>query len=586
MALTDGTDQPIDGFTTWSHVKVKDFREPEPVRTAADLLDIGYWSYSRQTGEFELSARGQSYFSLLAEERGTLAKIQSEAVQSDRFQALLDVPVGNEITGLLVRGWTEYSGSSRVVGTITPISGSLRPSESAPARVNDRVNLPLLVEAIESGPDSLLVLKAICSREGEVVDFEVVDCNSRGAQLLGTSRDQVSGRLIRHLVPPMVEDGTIKRYAEIMRTGQPVEDEIHVSPGGFKRLWIRQRIVPLREGVAIFAADVTDSRLADETADRARRMFERIAVTTPDALLLWDVDTRRILYHNRQLGILLRLASDVVHLDAVIARIDPEGAAKFRVHLEDLATSELNAVSELVVRGLEQDHPRHLLFRSSVFDRASNERPRMILTVLQDVSEQFEYRSELEARVRERDAARSELEQKNRQLVELNEQLSMMALTDATTGIKNRRAFQEKLDEEAERAQRYNNRLALVLIDIDRFKQYNDTHGHPAGDHALKGFAQVLVEVCRKSDTAARYGGEEFAIILPNTSSRDAGLLGDRIRAALANTVFGAQGLTASIGCAEFLPGPDAKERLVAAADEALYRSKNGGRDRVTVAGE
>jgi diguanylate cyclase (GGDEF)-like protein len=556
-------------------VPKRPYVEPEPVRTAADLLEIGFWSFSRSTQSFALSARGRELLDFDRMAPDELELIRREALFGERLHRIVEANPGQK---LLIHGWTEYPKSPRMVGTLIPIpENAILPEPESPTPEPH----PLLVEAMEHGPDSLLVLKAVRNELGEPVDFEVVEANSRGAQLLGCTREEAATRLIRQLMPSLEDDGTIQRYAEIMKLGESVESELHLTSGGFQRVWIKQRIVPLREGVAIFASDVTAPRIADETADRSRRMFERIAATTPDALMLWDVETRRLNYRNHQLAPLLDLGEEMAQLSTLQGRVDPEEAEALRKYLSELSVTGHNSVLELVVHA----GAKHLLLRSSVFDRKSDGRPRTILSTVQDVTEQFLYRTELEARVRERDIARAELESKNRELVQLNEKLSQMARTDVTTGIKNRLAYQEKLEEEAERAQRYNSRLALLIADIDRFKQYNDTYGHPAGDQALTGFAQVLVEVCRKSDTVARYGGEEFVIILPNTGAQEAGLLGERIRRALATTVFGAQGLTASIGCAEYLPGKEGKERMVSEADQALYQSKNNGRDQVTVFG-
>lgn len=169
----------------------------------------------------------------------------------------------------------------------------------------------------------------------------------------------------------------------------------------------------------------------------------------------------------------------------------------------------------------------------------------------------------------------------------LYRQVKSMAEHDGLTKIANRRRFEERLEEEAQRHSRYDQLLSLILLDLDHFKKINDTHGHQTGDAVLRGTAALLGESLRGSDLAARYGGEEFAVILPHTSREHAALLAERIRLRMAQRDFGeceeAVRLTVSAGVAALEPGMRAQE-LVSLADQALYLAKNGGRNRVVVA--
>lgn len=176
-------------------------------------------------------------------------------------------------------------------------------------------------------------------------------------------------------------------------------------------------------------------------------------------------------------------------------------------------------------------------------------------------------------------------------LREANERLSELSFTDALTGIPNRRRFDEALDAEWKRAIRFGHPLSLVLADIDFFKRYNDTLGHPAGDRCIVEVARVLTTNARRAgDLAARFGGEEFALLLPATGGADAALVAERTRAALEALAMphpdgAAPVVTASLGVATFVPESDGDpERLVATADAALYRAKREGRNRVVSA--
>ena len=165
-------------------------------------------------------------------------------------------------------------------------------------------------------------------------------------------------------------------------------------------------------------------------------------------------------------------------------------------------------------------------------------------------------------------------------LHELTEERSQM---DALTRLFNRRRLEEDLDVECKRCARYGRPLAFVMLDVDHFKAFNDSHGHPQADTALQEVAEVLSRCVRTTDTAYRYGGEEFCILLRETSAEDAMVLAERIRHRIEQRFASgaAEGLTASFGVAEFSAATPMPRALVEAADAAMYESKHAGRNRV-----
>lgn len=169
-------------------------------------------------------------------------------------------------------------------------------------------------------------------------------------------------------------------------------------------------------------------------------------------------------------------------------------------------------------------------------------------------------------------------------------ELAMLARTDALTGLNNRRRLDEILDQEWLRAKRKQSAFSLLFVDIDWFKAYNDTYGHPAGDSVLAIVAKCIGEnIRRPMDSAARYGGEEFVVVLPDTSLEGAAFIAENIRVAISELAIEHTGsevgyITASIGCATWEPERDLDlSALLHAADEALYSAKTTGRNRVAL---
>ncbi len=184
-------------------------------------------------------------------------------------------------------------------------------------------------------------------------------------------------------------------------------------------------------------------------------------------------------------------------------------------------------------------------------------------------------------------ALQDELRMKNKQMEDLLHKVNYMAITDALTGLYNRRRFHDVLTSEFERSKRYATPFSVVMLDIDHFKKVNDTFGHSIGDGVLREVSSILKGSIREIDTAARFGGEEFMVILPSTDKSNAMIVAERMRVAIERHRF--EGLdwsvTVSIGIAGM---PDAKadteDMLIRCADFALYRAKQGGRNRTVSA--
>ncbi|MBI1948777.1 MAG: diguanylate cyclase [Deltaproteobacteria bacterium] len=189
-----------------------------------------------------------------------------------------------------------------------------------------------------------------------------------------------------------------------------------------------------------------------------------------------------------------------------------------------------------------------------------------------------------------KEALEAEVARRTEELQRANERLEKVALTDPLTGLFNRRYLDQTLALEITRQRRAGRPFAVLMLDLDNFKHYNDKHGHPRGDELLRRLARILTEALRGSDVVARIGGEEFLVLLFDTAADAAVVTAEKLRAAVADHAFpfGEEQplgkVTISIGVAEWPTHGDHVDRVLEAADQALYASKAAGRNRIMLA--
>lgn len=450
-----------------------------------------------------------------------------------------------------------------------------------------------MLGSVPSAPLDRIALDALEAIDAAIVVFDadqrLVLCNPafRGlyapiATLLQPGRpfaDLLHAAIDRGLLPEAMVDreGFVARRIEQHRApGPPIQRQF---PGGRWRRIVEKR---LDDGHLLgFSTDVSDAvdrerqlEAARRTAQRHRQRLEDAIDALPDGFALYDEDDRLVIANRRY--------RELYEASAPAIRPGAKFEALLRYGLAHGQYPEAVGQEQAWLEGrlYRHRHPAAPILQALPGNRwlRIDERPTRdggIAGVRTDVTELVR--------------REQELRRVNAELADSRRQLAALSETDALTGIANRRRFDRVLHEEWLRGARHGLPLALLIVDVDHFKRYNDALGHPLGDHALCEVAQVLQSVGRRSsDLVARYGGEEFALLLPHTTLPEAVALAQACREALAERALPHPDsplgplLTFSVGAAAAVPLPaQGSESLVRAADTAVYAAKRGGRDRV-----
>jgi diguanylate cyclase (GGDEF)-like protein len=314
-------------------------------------------------------------------------------------------------------------------------------------------------------------------------------------------------------------------------------------------------------------AQILTARSGDEAValfDELSRDNEAIALVIADQIMPGMKGVELLEIVNRRFPTTMKiLLTGQAGLDAVVDAIN-------RAHLNQYIGKPWDETNLLL--GVEN------LLRQY---RLVHENQQLIASLSSKNQALLEMNRELEAKIHER----------THELAEANTRLAQLAVTDGLTGLYNHRHLHERLSLEVERSQRSGLPLSLLMLDVDHFKQFNDSYGHPAGDEVLRQLARVLTDTRRANDVVARYGGEEFALILVDTAKFTAAKVAERVRERVEAHDFSdafpkskKNAISVSIGVATFADDGADAEALVRAADTALYAAKRAGRNRVVLA--
>ncbi|MBL8287205.1 MAG: diguanylate cyclase [Rubrivivax sp.] len=423
-------------------------------------------------------------------------------------------------------------------------------------------------------------------------DDRLVLCNADFRRLYSALADELQpGRRFEDILRRAVARGVIPEAAG--REEEWVRERLreHAQPTGplVRRTadgrWRRIVETPLPDGSLLaFSVDITEQVAKAELAERAladarlaRERLDDAIEALPDAFALYDADDRLVVCNTRYRET-YATSAPALNPGARFEDILRYGLA--RGQYPQAAGREAEWLAERLQRHRNPASPHLQQLPGNRWLRIDERRTRDggIAGVRAEVTELVRREQRLVELNAQLDEARARLEQ--------------LSETDELTGIANRRHFERRLAEEVSRLERHGTPFALLLVDVDHFKRYNDLHGHQQGDRCLRQVAQVLAARARRpTDLVARYGGEEFAVLLPHTTRDAAMTQAMRLLAAVddAHLVHGdspvAPFVTLSLGGA--LAGSEPRlstEALVQAADRALYRAKAAGRHRVEFA--
>ena len=331
-------------------------------------------------------------------------------------------------------------------------------------------------------------------------------------------------------------------------------------------------------GGIMAAFNITDRKSAERALAESDERFNLAVSGSSVGLFDWNI-VEGTEYWSPRFKEILGLEEDFqAHTRSLFERIHPEDQPEF----DRILTAHLEGGVAFYHEFRVKHTAGHYIWVNCRGQALWNEsgKPFRLAGSLDDITKRKEIEAENEQQIIEIQEMNKTLLKQRQDLQKANVKLSNMATTDGLTGLKNHKAFQSALAEYYDLAIATDSGLAVILLDVDHFKQYNDNYGHPAGDTVLKTVAMLLKKTSRSSDVVARYGGEEFVIIIQDSTPEAAMSAAERFRAALADREWPNRAVTASFGVCCLTNSETTRQDMIDHADQALYAAKHAGRNQ------
>ena len=454
--------------------------------------------------------------------------------------------------------------------------------------------LALAAHFVRSSPDLVYVY--------DLVERRNLHANERLGAMLGLTRARIEAMgpdFLAQLIHPDDAARVAASHARLLEVpdGEVVETEYRIRHASGEWRWFVSRDLVCRRDadgsarcVLGIARDVTHQKRSDDALRESRSFVEEVFRVAPHTVYVFDRQTGCYFYENRSIAALLghHAAEGEPLRDSVLEDlIHPDDYEEFWQHLLRFEAVPDGTCLEVEYRLRHAGGDwRWFHARESVLHRDESGEVAQVVGVMQDITERIELDRLVRQQTAELKRLTYQLASQKDELELANARLEQLAESDSLTGLRNHGAMQARLEAEFTHARRVSIPLAVVMVDVDHFKSFNDTFGHPAGDRVLQRVAELMRACARDTDLVARYGGEEFALVLPSTDRTGALLVAERVRAAIEQTEGLERAITASLGVAVLDPVHTDPASLLAAADQALYHAKHGGRNRVASAWE
>ncbi len=600
------------------------------LKSAKDQLELvlqasseGFWDWDLLTNEIYFSPRWKEMLGYADHELdNSFAMWESVMWEDDRLaaQQLIEAYNSGQVDNFVaIQRFRHKAGStiqvlSRAIhlkndqGQVTRMVGS-HLNITATIHIQDSLKSSemQLSSILNSALDGIMAFRSIRDDQGQIIDFEWLLSNPTACQWVHKRVEDLIGQRLLDVLPDTRTDGLFDLYIEVVEKGGPIQRQFHHSHDGIDT-WFENIAVKLGDGFTVTFRDISDNKASEQALQTANKTLERhlqdLRQRNTEMLLLSE--TSDFLQACRT----IEEACSVI--TTLVEPLFPDCCGRFyitcasRNQLETVAQwgNNLHSAAEFypqdcwsLRRGRwHQITPERSGLRCNHIAHTHQPLSTLCIPMIAqgETLGMFHLSTEKTDALNpaKRQLASTVAEQVGLAIANLNlrETLQHQSIRDGLTGLFNRRYLEEALEKEIARAQRHQSSVAVVMLDVDHFKSFNDTYGHDAGDWVLKAIAQALKDNIRAADTACRYGGEEMTLIFSENSLEEALTLAEHLRHIISqlNVTYGNQrlnGLTASFGVAVFPEHGTIGAALIQAADGALYRAKAAGRNQVIAAG-